>query len=53
MSPEEVSGAEGIYALKSELLYRINLMVAPIKVSNINIKDLDIKITDSLEKQED
>ena len=53
LSPEEVGGAEGIYALKSELLYRINLMVAPIKVSNINIKDLDIKITDSLEKQED
>ncbi len=47
LSPEEVAGAEGLFALKEELLYRINLMVSPQKVSNLNIKSLDIKITDA------
>lgn len=47
LSPEEVSGAEGLFALKEELLYRINLMVSPQKVSNLNIKSLDIKINDA------
>ena len=53
LTPEEVSGAEGFYALKTELLYRINLMVAPVKVLNLNIKSLDIQVTDTLERQED
>ena len=53
LTPEEVSGAEGFYALKSELLHRINLIVSPIKIINLNIKDLNVEITDTLEKQED
>ena len=43
LTPEEVSGANGLYNLKEELLLRINLLTAPIKVSNINIKNLDIQ----------
>jgi len=53
ITPEEISGSEGFYALKIELLHRINLMISPIKVLNLNIKYLDVKITDALEKQED
>ena len=53
LTPDEVSGSEGFYALKTELLHRINLMVSPVKVSNVNIKDLNIQITDALEKKED
>ena len=53
LTPEEVSGAEGFYALKTELLYRINLVSAPVVVSNLNIKDLSVKITDALDKRED
>lgn len=53
LTPEEVSGSEGFYALKTELLHRINLIAAPVKVLNLNIKDLNIQVTDTLEKQED
>ena len=53
LTPDEISGSEGFYALKTELLYRINLMVSPVKVLNLNIKDLNVKITDTLEKTED
>lgn len=53
LTPDEVSGSEGFYALKTELLHRINLMISPIKISNLNIKDLNIQITDALEKKED
>lgn len=53
LTPEEVSGVEGFYALKTELLNRINLMISPVQVSNLNIKDLNIQITDDLNKEED
>lgn len=53
ITSEEISGSEGFYALKTELLHRINLMVSPIKILNLNIKDLNIQITDALDKQED
>ena len=53
LTPEEVSGSEGFYALKTELLYRINLMIAPVKILNLNIKDLNIVITEMPDKQED
>ena len=33
---EEVSGSEGLYWLKEELLYRLNLAVAPVKIKNLN-----------------
>lgn len=53
LTPEEISGSNGFHALKSELLYRIKLIVSPIEVLNVNITDLNIQITDALEKQED
>lgn len=53
LMPEEVSGSEGIYSLKMELLRRINLMVAPLKVLNLNIKDININLVDMTETQED
>lgn len=41
--PQELDGANGLYWLKEELLYRLNLIVAPIKISNLNIKSMEIK----------
>ena len=41
--PEEVQNAQGLYWLKEDLLYRINLVTKPIKISNINIKTFEIK----------
>lgn len=41
--PQELEGANGLYWLKEELLYRLNLIVAPIKISNLNIKSMEIK----------
>ena len=43
LTPEELSGSNGLYNLKRELLYRINLLTAPIKVSNLNFKTFDIQ----------
>lgn len=40
---EEVNGSEGLYWLKQELLYRLKLAAAPIKIENINIKNFDIQ----------
>lgn len=40
---EEISGSEGLYWLKQELLYRLKLATAPIKIENINFKSFDIK----------
>lgn len=40
---EEVSGSEGLYWLKEELLYRMNLAAAPIKIANINFKSFEIQ----------
>lgn len=40
LTPEEIEGSSGLYWLKEELLYRLNLAVAPIKINNLNIKSL-------------
>ena len=42
LTPDEISGANGLYWLKEELLYRINLIVDPIVVSNLNFKTFEI-----------
>lgn len=42
LSPEEISDSEGMYWLKEELLYRMNLISAPIKISNLNFKNYEI-----------
>ena len=43
LSPKEVEGSTGLYWLKEELLYRLNLAVAPIKIQRLNIKSLEIQ----------
>ncbi len=43
LTPEEISGSSGLYWLKQELLYRINLIVAPLKVNNLNFTTFEIQ----------
>ena len=38
LTPDEISGSNGLYWLKEELLYRINLIVSPVVVTNLNFK---------------
>ena len=40
---EEIQTSEGLYWLKEELLYRINLAVHPIQIKDINFKIFDIQ----------
>lgn len=47
LTADEVSGASGLYWLKEELLYRINLLISPIKVSNLNFKNFEIQTPDN------
>ncbi len=42
LTKEEVQGANGLYWLKEELLYRLNLAAAPIKISDIDFKSIDV-----------
>ena len=42
LTKEEVQGAEGLYWLKEELLYRLNLAAAPINISDIDFKSIEI-----------
>ena len=42
LTAEEVNSSEGLYWLKRELLYRINLITAPIKITNLNFKNFEI-----------
>lgn len=43
LTPREISGSGGLYWLKEELLYRINLITNPIKVSNINFRTFEVE----------
>lgn len=43
LTSDEIGGANGLYWLKEELLHRINLVTAPIKVENLNFKNFEIK----------
>lgn len=43
LTPDEVEGSAGLYWLKEELLYRINLITAPIKVNNLNFTTFEIQ----------
>lgn len=45
LTQEELSGSKGLYWLKEELLYRINLIVSPVVVSNLNFKTFGIEKT--------
>ena len=42
LTVEEANSSEGLYWLKQELLYRINLITAPIKITNLNFKNFEI-----------
>ena len=40
---EEVEGSAGLYWLKEELLYRFNLVAAPVKIKNINFSVFELE----------
>lgn len=40
---DEIQGSNGIYWLKEELLYRFNLVAAPIKIKNINFSLFELE----------
>ena len=42
LSPEEINGSESIYWLRKELLYRMNLLAAPVVITNINFKNFEL-----------
>lgn len=39
----EIEGASNLYWLKEELLYRINLITSPIKITNLNFKNFEVQ----------
>lgn len=43
LTKEEIDGSEGLYWLKEELLYRLNLVTSPVKISNLNFKRFEIQ----------
>lgn len=45
LTTDEINGANGLYWLKEELLYRINLVTSPIKITNLNFKSFEIQET--------
>lgn len=40
---DEVSGSSGLYWLKEELLYRLNLSAAPVKIKKINFSVFELQ----------
>lgn len=40
---DEVSGSSGLYWLKEELLYRLNLAAAPVKIKKINFNIFELQ----------
>ncbi len=46
LTPAEVSGSEGLYWLRKELLYRINLITDPVKISGLNFRVFEIDTAD-------
>ena len=48
LTPREVSGSGGLYWLKEELLYRINLITNPIRVSNLNFRAFEVEDVDNI-----
>lgn len=43
LTSQEVSGIENLQWLREELLYRMNLVASPVKISNINFKSFEIQ----------
>ena len=40
---EEIEGSTGLYWLKEELLYRFNLVAAPVKIKNLNFSVFELE----------
>ena len=40
---EEIDDSTGLYWLKEELLYRFNLVAAPVKIKNINFSIFELE----------
>lgn len=40
---DEIEGSTGLYWLKEELLYRFNLVAAPVKIKNINFSVFELE----------
>ena len=40
---DEISGSAGLYWLKEELLYRLNLASAPVKIKNLNFNVFELQ----------
>ena len=40
---EELEGSTGLYWLKEELLYRFNLVAAPVKIKNLNFSVFELE----------
>lgn len=42
LSYDEIKGAKGLYFLREELLFRINIITDPVKVYNLNFKNIEL-----------
>ena len=42
LSYDEIKGAKGLYFLREELLFRINMITDPVKVYNLNFKNIEL-----------
>lgn len=40
---DEIDGSTGLYWLKEELLYRLNLVAAPVKIKNLNFSVFELQ----------
>ena len=43
LTVDEIDGSVGLYWLKEELLYRLNLTAAPVKIKNINFSVFELQ----------
>ena len=43
LNHNEIEGSTGLYWLKEELLYRINLATHPVKIKNLNFKTFELQ----------
>lgn len=42
LTDDDINNSAGLYWLKEELLYRINLLVHPVKINSLNFKNFEI-----------
>lgn len=46
LTSEEINGTNGLYWLKEELLYRINLVASPLKIESLDFKAFEVQKAD-------